>query len=462
MSDAEALAEQPQEGPASEAEAQAVAIAAEEEQSEEGGSRSEIILAIVISAFFLLAPLIYFQYRYELFISESGDIREGAAGATLALAVIFRTVSRTVLRTIIRTSARAGMKASMKGALQAGMRVLFASMFKGTFGGKKEKVDPSKVRMANLKSLMFASALLYVSWVIVVGLGQPFENLKSAEEAEAAEAAEAEERRKVLEQRRGPAIASFKAQQTVDGLESEVRDVMKQLKMERTAEGQRQLETKLIILAHDEDDAKEVLAAALDKSNGTQLDPEELKKQPPPTPADKVFERFFARAPFPGATPWGSMVIWLGGLIVVLPLWFIYFVQSGLAKAQGALLRHETGVDGGVIQLYFAGAFSFMPLTSDVIVEGDDAVKGKVALAGLVAPALAAMALWFGWKVTGNAMILFAADAFLIYPMVQTFPLDPLDGVRVWRWNKLAWFGVFLFIMTGFLLAGSEGLKNVI
>ena len=29
-------------------------------------------------------------------------------------------------------------------------------------------------------------------------------------------------------------------------------------------------------------------------------------------------------------------------------------------------------------------------------------------------------------------------------------------------WNKLAWFGVFLFIMAGFLLAGSEGLKNVI
>lgn len=462
MSDAEALAEEPQAGSDSEAEVQPAAIAAEEEQSEEGGSRSEIILAIVISAFFLLAPLIYFQYRYELFISESGDIREGAAGATLALAVIFRTVSRTVLRTIIRTSARAGMKASMKGALQAGMRVLFASMFKGAFGGKKEKVDPSKVRMANLKSLAFASALLYASWVIVVGLGQPFENLKSVEEAEAAEAVEAEERRKVLEQRRGPAIASFKAQQTVDALESEVRDVMKQLKMERTAEGQRQLETKLIILAHDEDDAKEVLAEALDKSNGTQLDPEELKTQPPPTPADKVFERFFARAPFPGATPWGSMVIWLGGLIVVLPLWFIYFVQSSLAKAQGALLRHETGVDGGVIQLYFAGAFSFMPLTSDVIVEGDDAVKGKVALAGLIAPSLVAMALWFGWKVTGNAMILFAADAFLIYPMVQTFPLDPLDGVRVWRWNKLAWFGVFLFIMTGFLLAGSEGLKNVI
>jgi len=449
----------------SDAEAEAEPTEAEPsgtETEEEGGGWLEIAIAVLISAFFLLAPLIYFDYRYELFISESGAIREGAAGATLALAVIFRTVSRTVLRTIIRTSARAGMKASMKGALQAGMRVLFASMFKGAFGKRKERVDPSQVRAANLKSLAFASVLLYASWVIVVGLGQPFEGLKTAEEAEAAEVAEAEERRKLLEKRRGPAIEAFKAQVEVDRLADEIRTKMKELKMERSAEGQRHIETELIILAHDEDDAKDALAAALDKSNGSVLDPEVLRKEPPPTPADKVFERFFARAPYPGATAWGSMVIWLGGLVIVLPLWFIYFVQSGVAKSLGSLLRHETGVDGGVIQLYFAGAFSFMPLTSDVIVEGDDKTKGKVALAGLLAPSFAAMALWAGWKVTGMIELLFAADAFLIYPMVQTFPLDPLDGVRVWRWNKFIWFLVFLFIMTGFMLAGSEGLKNVI
>ena len=432
------------------------------EFAERGGGPVEVTIAILISAFFLLAPLIYFQYRYELFISESGAIREGAAGATLALAVIFRTVSRTVLRTIIRTSARAGMKASMKGALQAGMRVMFASVFKGAFGGDRKKVDVSEVPKANLKSLVFASALLYASWVIVVGLGQPFTDLKTMEEAEAAAEQDAEERRKVIEKRRGPAIAAFHAQGEVDETAEKIRELMKSLKMARSQEGQRELETELIILAHEEDDAKDALAAALAKSNNSVLDPEELKKEPIATPADKMFERFFARAPYPGATPWKSKVIWLGGLVLLLPLWFIYFAQSTVAKQLGVVLRHETGVDGGVIQLYFAGAFSFMPLTSDVIVEGDQTTKGKVALAGLLAPAFMAMALWTAWKTTGITELLFAADAFLIYPMVQTFPLDPLDGVRVWRWNKLVWFAVFLFIMTGFLLAGSEGLKNVI
>lgn len=427
-----------------------------------GGGRLEVAVAIAVCALALLGPLLYFQHRYELFIAESGQIREGAAGATLALAVIFRTVSRTVLRTIIRTSARAGMKASMKGALQTGMRVLFASMFKGAFGGRKERVDPSKVRGANLKSLALASALLYASWVIVVGLGQPFESLKTAEEAEAAMAEEEAERLAVIQKRRGPAIAAFQAQEEVKRLSGEVRLLMKDLKMERTQDGQRDLEMQLIILAHEEDDAKDALAEALARSNNAVLDPASIEASPPPTPADKVFERFFARAPYPGATAWASPVIWLGGLILVLPLWFIYFVQAAVATGQGVLLRHETGVDGGVIQLYFAGAFSFMPLTSDVIIEGDEAVQGKVSLAGLLAPAFVAMAFWFGWKVTGLTPLLFVADAFLIYPMVQTFPLDPLDGVRVWRWNKLVWFIVFLFIMSGFMLAGSEGLKNVI
>ena len=126
--------------------------------------------------------------------------------------------------------------------------------------------------------------------------------------------------------------------------------------------------------------------------------------------------------------------------------------------------RHETGVDGGLIQLYFAGAFSFMPLTSDVIVEGEAADKGWVSTVGLLAPVAVSVALWAAWRAGGavNPWILLAADAFLIYPMVQTFPLSPLDGVHVWRWGRARWCAVFAVVMTAFILVGSEGLKNVI
>ncbi len=431
-------------------------------EAEEGGGKFETVIAFIVCALVLLVPLIYFQHRYEIFISESGGIKEGAAGATLALAVIFRTVSRTVLRTIVRTSARAGMKASLKGGLQATMRVLFASLMKTGFGSKGDKPSASQVRAANLRSLAGATALLYASWVIVVGLGQPFTDLKTAEQALAAEAGESQTRRATLEKRRAPAIEAFKKKQVVAGIGEQIKDKRTALKMERDADEQRRIEVALILLAHEEDDAKDELAAAMDRSNNLTFDPAALATEPAPTPADEVMQRFFARAPWPGATSWSSMIIWLGGLLMVLPLWVIYFMQSGLARSMGITLRHETGIDGGVIQLYFAGAFSFMPLTSDVIIEGDTAQQGKIALAGLIGPSLIAMALWVAWKATGNVLLLFAADAFLIYPMVQTFPLNPLDGLRVWRWNKGIWLVVFVFIMTAFMLAGSEGLKNVI
>ena len=126
------------------------------------------------------------------------------------------------------------------------------------------------------------------------------------------------------------------------------------------------------------------------------------------------------------------------------------------------LLRHETGIDGGIIQLYFAGAASFMPLTSDVDVEGTTAQRGQVSLVGLLAPTVVAAGIWGVWKATGNPWVLLVADLFLIYPMVQVFPLKPLDGSDVWVWSKWAWFAVFGVVMSAFILLGSEGLKGVI
>jgi hypothetical protein len=105
-----------------------------------------------------------------------------------------------------------------------------------------------------------------------------------------------------------------------------------------------------------------------------------------------------------------------------------------------------------------------MPLASDVVVEGNTAERGRVSLAGLVAPTVVAIVLWLIWKLTGGTIqpILLASDAFLIYPMVQCFPLTPLDGNQVFRWHRGIWLMVFALVMASFIFMGSEGLKNVI
>ena len=112
-------------------------------------------IAFVLCILVLLLPMIYIEHGYDAFTSEHGEAREGAAGAGLALAVVFRTVSRTVLRTIVRTSARAGVRASLKGAIKNAARTAIRQKTKNA--AKQLALDQQKARVSNLKSMGFAS-----------------------------------------------------------------------------------------------------------------------------------------------------------------------------------------------------------------------------------------------------------------------------------------------------------------
>ena len=82
----------------------------------------------------------------------------------------------------------------------------------------------------------------------------------------------------------------------------------------------------------------------------------------------------------------------------------------------------------------------------------------------LIVPTLLAGVLWYLWKTTNSIypQVLFLADAFLIYPMVQCFPLAPLEGIYIWRWNKSLWLVFFFVIMSMFMLMASEALRGII
>ena len=422
----------------------------------------ELLLALIFGAVVMLGPMIYIQSEYELFISEHGGIKEGAAGATLVLAVILRTVTRSLLRTAVRAGARAGLKATTKRLVQVWLRfasrVLFSQIFAKFFDGdpKPKSTDPKVVARSNLKSLAFASVLLYASWAIVLGFGQPFASLMTEEDAVVAEAMEAEELAQLqqeLAERIPPEVDAYNKEAVL----REKREAVIVLR-DRVRAGERDIESERRMAEVALGNANAEFAEALALAKGRIMPPD---AQPPPQEAPPE-AMSVVRAPFPGHIPWSSPVIWLGAVIGVLPMWLIYFVQNGAARRMGVLLRHETGIDGGVIQLYFAGAASFMPLTSDVEVEGTVAQRGKVSLVGLFVPAVVAACIWAGWNATGNNWILLVADLFLIYPMVQVFPLKPLDGSDVWAWSRPAWFGIFALVMGCFMVLGSEGLKGVI
>lgn len=434
-----------------------------------GGGTGEIIFAVIVCLLAMFLPVLLIERGYENFVSVHGLVREGAAGTTLALAVVLRMVMRNIIRTSARAGLRAGVKSAMSGVLRVATRNLFASFFKTAAGerlssGHTVDEDESTRRRNNIKSLMLASVLLYVSWVIVIGLGQPFSDLMTAQQAAAAEAVETEALTKARANSKQPGVIAWELDLKRNALREAVIAKRKELKSARDLEEQDLIADELAGLNADLTVAQTELADALMKSSGHLTHPDDAVKNKERKEVAKLQSWLFTRSPYTGHIPWSSPVIWAAAALFVVPLWFVYFVQSGVARRLGIPLRHETGIDGGLIQLYFAGAFSFMPLSSDVVIKGTSAERGRVSLAGILIPMAVSIALWLIWKLSGETMqpVLLASDAFLIYPMVQCFPLDPLDGIRLYRWHRGIWLAVFVFVMGTFVFMGSEGLKNVI
>lgn len=427
------------------------------------GSKFELLLAVLVAIIALFGPLIYVQARYDAFIAEHGGIREGAAGASVALAVILRAVTRTILRTVVRTSARAGIKVSMRGAVKSTLRVTGRNVIAGVIrnvasgGGEEDGNEAARPPKGNLVNLSIASVLLYASWVIVVGFGQPFANLQD-------DAPTQKNPLPKITQRVQPGERAYDLQVQMLAQRDKVREIEKQLKASQDPvekaglldQRVRELET---LSLYNSDFLDEFVRAG-----GRVISPQSKEAATDPTRIDEAIDSLFTPAAYTGELPWSSKVIWLGGLLFLLPMWAIHGIMTLAARRFDASLHSETGWDGGLIQLYFAGALSFMPLAVDMEISGSSASRGKVAVVGLVVPALISLACWLAWSLGGRSFppLLLAADAFLIYPLVQVFPISPLFGVEIWQWKRSVWVAVFLGIMLGFILIGSEGLKNVI
>ena len=123
---------------------------------------------------------------------------------------------------------------------------------------------------------------------------------------------------------------------------------------------------------------------AYERSGELLVNPNDIYAEEPEADSSvsKWVDYLMTYAPFPGTTAWASPLIWVGGAIMVIPLWFIFFVQSAMCRSRKVIMDHQTEWIGGGIQLYFAGAFSFMPLTSDVVIDTSTDKRSQIALGG--------------------------------------------------------------------------------
>jgi hypothetical protein len=140
----------------------------------------------------------------------------------------------------------------------------------------------------------------------------------------------------------------------------------------------------------------------------------------------------------------GSPLLAYAGLHSILGRWF------------GVRTTYRTEIDGLLLQAYFTGAGSFLPLTTDVEYEGDERGKRSVAAGSILGMFVIHLLLMGGGEVagagwSGSARLEFAGSMFLVYAFVYCFPIKPLEGYFVWSSSKLQWILVTLPILVAFL-----------
>lgn len=134
---------------------------------------------------------------------------------------------------------------------------------------------------------------------------------------------------------------------------------------------------------------------------------------------------------------------------VPLILHFVLFYSIG--KLTNVEIELRTDIDGVFLQGYFTGAGSYLPLASDIELEGTTRDKGICAAGVLLGFLVAYVLLEGAGQLIGSAMLVGAAAQVLLYAFVLSFPLPPLDGSDVWAHSRWAWLLIWTATLLTFL-----------
>ncbi|MEX0818957.1 MAG: hypothetical protein WD070_05170 [Pirellulaceae bacterium] len=116
-------------------------------------------------------------------------------------------------------------------------------------------------------------------------------------------------------------------------------------------------------------------------------------------------------------------------------------------------IRFACELDALLLQAYFTGAGSFLPMTTDVEYNGTKRQNATLATAAIAVIYGCHLGLLAVAQVTDFYAVEFASSMFLVYAFVYAFPIAPLEGHEVWVQSKLLWCCLFFSILTSFFLS---------
>jgi hypothetical protein len=137
--------------------------------------------------------------------------------------------------------------------------------------------------------------------------------------------------------------------------------------------------------------------------------------------------------------------------IAVLPLLFHFGLFYTIGRLTNVKIELRTDIDGVLLQAYFTGAGSYLPLASDIELDGTKRDRG-ICAAGVLTGFLALYMIFeVAGVFTGAAILHNCAAQVLLYTFVLSFPLPPLDGSDVWKHSPLAWLLIWVATLLIFL-----------
>ena len=132
-----------------------------------------------------------------------------------------------------------------------------------------------------------------------------------------------------------------------------------------------------------------------------------------------------------------------------LVIHYVVMAWSGLKNNVNISLR--TSADGIILQAYFTGALSYLPLASDVELTGTEENKAKCSAQALLTMLMLSLILDSLGVLFSFPILEVWAAHILLYLFVIAFPLKPLEGSDVFAFHKGWWVLIFLAILISFL-----------
>ncbi|MBM75383.1 MAG: hypothetical protein CMK59_08270 [Proteobacteria bacterium] len=142
----------------------------------------------------------------------------------------------------------------------------------------------------------------------------------------------------------------------------------------------------------------------------------------------------------------------VGAALAGSALLFHYVYLFVFSRYLNVSVDLQVPADGLLLQAYFTGAGSYLPLASDVLVEGDSkncAVCSFWCISALLGTSLMFDLIGHLW---GSPLFVLWGAQILLYTFVVSFPLPPLQGYTLWKGYKLWWVMIFSLIFCSFVL----------